>query len=288
MTRHILASTDFSKRSAIAIERALALAELQGASVTVVHVIDEDQPTTMIEAARREAEILIAPMSGQRGGVTIDHAIRVGDPHEAINQAAEEAGADLVVFGAHRQAGLRKAFLGTTAERAIRRSRVPALVVRNVGVGPYRKPVCALDLIHQDFNPWRGASALSIMDEAAGSILFAYESGSLDLLRKANKDIGGLENYLRAEREAVLPSVAKAMTDLGLKPEQAHLLTTYFSPAETILDFAKRTNSDLIIVGSHQKSAIDRLMLGSVSGAVLTRSEIDVLIVPPAKAATRD
>lgn len=281
MPRHILVATDFSKRSAIAVERALALAENEGAAVTIVHVIDDDQPKLMIEAARREAEILLAPMSGQRGGVKVAGIARVGDPHEAINDAAEEVGADLLVFGAHRRAPLRSAFLGTTAERAIRLSRVPALVVRAVGTGRYKRPICALDLVHQDFSPWRGASALSIMEDAGARILFVYESGSLNLLRKANKGVEKMEDYLRAERDAVLPSVAKAMTEIRLKPEQAELLTTYISPAETILDFAKQQKSDLIVVGSHRKSAIDRFLIGSVSGAVIARSEVDVLIVPP-------
>lgn len=285
MPNHILVATDFSKRSAIAVERALALAEPQGAAVTIIHAVDDDQPQLMIEAARREAELLLAPMAGQRGGVKITSAVRVGDPHEAINDAAEEAGADLLVFGAHRQAPLRNAFLGTTAERAIRLSRVPALVVRNAGTGRYKRPVCALDLVHQDYSPWRGASALSIMEEAGARILFAYESGSLDLLRKANKGVKSMEDYLRAEHNAVLPSVSKAMTELGLRPDQAELFTTYISPAETILDFAKRQKSDLIVVGSHRKSAIDRLMIGSVSGAVIARADTDVLVVPPSKAA---
>lgn len=283
MPKHILVATDFSKRSAIASERALDLAARTGAAVSYLHVIDEDQPQSLIDAARREAEILFSPGGATpRGDVKVDHRIMIGDPHEAINEAAEEAAADLLVFGAHRRAPLRSAFTGTTAERAIRRSRIPALVVRNVAEGVYRKPVCALDLVHQDFAPWRGASKLAIMDSAGARILFAYESGSLDLLRKANKGVKSMEEYLSAERSAVLPSVAKAMKDLGLRPEQAELVTTYISPAETILDFARREKSDLIVVGSHQKSALERVVLGSVSGAVLNRSTLDVLVVPPA------
>lgn len=282
MPKHILVATDFSKRSAIAYERALDLAGRTGAEVTYLHVIDEDQPQSLIDAAKREAEMLLSPGGpAPHGGVKVNHRIMIGDPHEAISEAAEEAGADLLMFGAHRRAPLRNAFIGTTAERAIRLSRIPALVVRNVAQGVYSKPVCALDLVHQDFAPWRGASRLSIMDAAGAKILFAYESGSLDLLRKANKGVKSMEEFLRVERSAVLPSVAKAMNDLGLKPEQAELVTTYISPAETILDFAKRAKSDLIVVGSRQKSALDRMMLGSVSGAVLNRSDLDVLVVPP-------
>ena len=131
MPKHVLVATDFSKRSAIACERARDLAGLTGAAITYLHVIDEDQPQSLIDAARREAEILLSPGGpAARPDVKVSHCILVGDPHEAINDAAEETGADLLVFGAHRRAPLRNAFIGTTAERAIRRSRIPALVVR--------------------------------------------------------------------------------------------------------------------------------------------------------------
>lgn len=281
MLHHILAPTDFSKRSAIAGERALDLAALTGARLTLLHAVDDDQLPNIVEISRKEALAEFAEEPSERGAVKVDHLVRVGEPFHVINEVAEEIGADLLVMGAHRQAPLRNAFFGTTSERALRGGRLPALIVRRGGAGRYRKPYCALDLVHDDLEPWRLARALGIADEAAARIVFAYEAGSLHKPRVANRGVKDFEGHLNAERDAVLPSVAKAMTSLGLKPDQSELVSIYFSAADTVVDVATRGCADLLIVGSHRKSAFDRVTLGSVSQGVLRRAEMDVLVVPP-------
>src|SRR5690606_22889485 len=56
------------------------------------------------------------------------------------------------------------------------------------------------------------------------------------------------------------------------------------SPAEGITEAAKRLGCDLIFMGSHGRTGISRLMLGSVAQKVLVRSEIPVLIYRGAQA----
>jgi nucleotide-binding universal stress UspA family protein len=279
--KHILLPTDFSGRSAIADERALSLAELSGAAVTYLHVIDEDQPKSMIAAAEREATALFAQMDQSRGAIKFAKLVKIGEPHEVINQTADELDADLMVLGAHRKAELRDAFLGTTAERTIRRSKIPALIVRQPGRGRYLRPIAALDLVHNDLDPWKRAAALAIAETKDAKVVFAYEAGSFHLLRKVNRDVKGFEKYFAEEREKVLPSVAVAMKSLDLKPEQAELQAIYYTVGDTIVDLAKRHNGDLIVVGAKGKTVIDRFTLGSVSATVLRRAEIDVLVTPP-------
>jgi nucleotide-binding universal stress UspA family protein len=50
-------------------------------------------------------------------------------------------------------------------------------------------------------------------------------------------------------------------------------------PAVSICQFAEQIGADLIVVGSHGYSAVDRLILGSVSNGVVHRSNISVLVV---------
>lgn len=277
--KHILVPTDFSRRSVLAMERAFDLASSNGAKMTLLHVVDEDQPAAMISAQEREAKSQFAAMSDRRPDPA--KLVRVGEPFLAIPECAEEIGADLIVMGAPRRAPLRNNFIGTTAERALRTSRVPTLVIRKGAYGRYAKPVAALDLVDQDLFPWTKASGLGVADEKDAKIVFAYEAGSLHALRKANRDVKGFEKFLGEERDKVLPSVAAAMKKIGLRPDQAVLQSIYYSPAETILDVARRHGADLIIIGSQRKSAIERYMLGSVSADILRAAEIDVLVVPP-------
>ncbi|NWG71027.1 MAG: universal stress protein [Parvularculaceae bacterium] len=277
--KHILALTDFSGRSALALERALDLAKLSNARVTTLNVIDEDQPASMIAAHEREAKALFSQMAERPN---VERLVRIGEPFVAISQCADELGADLLVFGARRRAPLRNAFVGTTAERALRRSRIPALIVNRGAEGKYKRPVAALDLVDNDLFPWRAAARLDLVEPQNAKVVFAYEAGSFHDLRKANRDVKGFEGYFQSEREGVLPSVAAAMKELGLRADQAELHSIYYSPAQTILDAAKRCEADLIVIGSRRQSALARYMLGSVSAEVLQSAEMDVLVVPPA------
>lgn len=279
--KHVLFPTDFSKRSMIATGRAFDIAARSGARLTLLHVVDDDLPQPMIAAAEREASQLLAASAKAHPDARVESAVRIGEPSVEIAAFAAETEADLVILGAHRRAGLRDAFIGTTAERAVRALRVPALIIRKSGEGRYRKPVVAIDLAHGDLGPWRRAAGLDLFDPGVATVVFAYEAGTYHLLRKANADVKDFEHYFAEERKKVLPSVSAAMKEIGLRPEQAHLTPIIFSTADTICDTASRENADLIIVGARGKSALDRFMLGSVSSGVLRRSGIDVLVTPP-------
>ncbi len=52
-------------------------------------------------------------------------------------------------------------------------------------------------------------------------------------------------------------------------------------PYATILDYAERLGADLIVMPSHKRSRIDKVMLGSVASKVVENSPINVMVVKP-------
>jgi len=56
--------------------------------------------------------------------------------------------------------------------------------------------------------------------------------------------------------------------------------TEYGSTADGIIKCSKEFNADLIVIGTHSRSGIDRLLMGSVSEHVVRHSEVPVLVVP--------
>ncbi len=52
-------------------------------------------------------------------------------------------------------------------------------------------------------------------------------------------------------------------------------------PYSTILDYAKKLHADLIIMPSHKRSRLDKVMLGSVASKVVENSPINVLVIKP-------
>ena len=170
---HILAATDFSTRSQRALRRAGLLARDSGAELTLVHVVDDDQPSDLVALERREAERILGE---QIDAIPELHGLRPralvveGDPFDGILRAAASTGADLIVMGAHRKQLLRDILVGTTIERVIRTGPFPVLMVNKEvgsalpdGPGPGR-PVRTVRERHQDredpgASRWRPACA---------------------------------------------------------------------------------------------------------------------------------
>jgi nucleotide-binding universal stress UspA family protein len=138
----ILFGTDFTGNSHAAFECALTLASLSGAKLHVLHVIGElaDHRRSMIqpeafeimekEVERHAIEEMQAFCKRHLGGILHSSEVVLGIPFQQLIKRAEEIGADMIVIGTHGQMPLENVLVGSTAERVVRRSRIPVLTVR--------------------------------------------------------------------------------------------------------------------------------------------------------------
>ncbi|ELY32632.1 universal stress protein [Haloferax volcanii] len=86
----------------------------------------------------------------------------------------------------------------------------------------------------------------------------------------------GLDDMLRADAEAALDKVERAAESQGV-PVETHVLEG--TPSREIVEFAERGECDLIVIGTHGRGGIDRLLLGSVAEKVVRASKVPVLTV---------
>ena len=139
---NILFATDFSDASGPAADYAMSLAKLTGAHLHVLHVInelDEHQrvmiPREAFQVLEKEIELqsikeLDRFCKGQASGLnTTTHAV-VGAAFQKILQTGDQVNADLIVMGTHGRTGMEHVIVGSTAERVVRRSKIPVLTVR--------------------------------------------------------------------------------------------------------------------------------------------------------------
>lgn len=82
------------------------------------------------------------------------------------------------------------------------------------------------------------------------------------------------------EEHRLVQEAAQSMRDVGI---EATGLMVEGPPAKAIVDEAARMDADLIILGSHGFGAVFKMLLGSVSSAVLKKAACPVLIVPSEK-----
>lgn len=140
--RTLLVAVDFSEPSARALEYACELAGALGARIHLVHAYQAPLlevtpyhvaiPQGVFEAARNAANDQLEALRlklAKQGTETQAHLREGSAPPDAIADAAEEIGADLIVIGTHGHTGLKHALLGSVAERTLRLARCPVLTV---------------------------------------------------------------------------------------------------------------------------------------------------------------
>jgi universal stress protein A len=134
--KHILAPTDFSAPSRKALGYAKQLAAVLGAKVTLLHVIERvvlpDAAALLTMPDDQAAAQMNADLDALKAEVGLPDAavvIRRGTPFHEIALAAQELNADMVVLATHGYTGLKHVVLGSTAERVVRHTHCPVLVV---------------------------------------------------------------------------------------------------------------------------------------------------------------
>jgi len=147
MYDNILVPTDGSETSRAAVDQAVDLASKYDATVHALYVFDIDATnlalgTEQVERIRRgkldempevkaeadDATGYVAEVASEHG-VAVEEHVTGGEPARAIRKFVEDNDIDLVVMGSHGRSGLSRVVLGSVAEKVLRRTRLPVLVV---------------------------------------------------------------------------------------------------------------------------------------------------------------
>lgn len=274
----IVVGIDFSPAAAAAMRRAAHLAAGAGARLALLHVAPHrpawariahaDLPLTRLqrEAARIRAE----------HGIPVDAYVAKGAPHREIAAFARTAEADLVVLGLRD--GFIQDLLGSaTAQRARRRLDIPVLAVPREPRGPYRRVLVATDLSPASA---RAASlAARLFPDAQLHLLHVCRPPFEGMLSRGGVSERAREEHRRrAVEHAVHRLSAFAMrTGLG----RAALYVRVGSTAAEIRKRAAQIGADLLVVAPAAKSWLEKLILFSVTDAVLSGADRDALIIEP-------
>jgi nucleotide-binding universal stress UspA family protein len=145
MYRRILVPVDGSDAAGLGLAEAARLARSLGATLRVVHVVDDELAFAAPEFAMHSIERLgrmrahgreiveQALAAARASGATAEGACLdvIGEPAgAAIAAEARRSAADLIVLGTHGRRGIRRLVLGSDAEHVVRTATVPVLVVR--------------------------------------------------------------------------------------------------------------------------------------------------------------
>lgn len=282
--KRIMFATDFSERSDRALRRAVILARAHEAALEIVHVVDDDRPRRIVDREVNDARQLLSELARSLkdlDGVSGITQIVQDDPFAGIVKAVAKATPDLLVIGPHRRQILRDAFVGTTAERTIRATSCPVLMVNGPPVGPWRHMLQTTDLSETSENALKRFIGLGLGAGARSSVLTVFDAPALRLAMSGSMGKEGQEDYLNDLRTDARQSLAAFTARLGIGQAEKVVRPDETTVANVILKAAEELKADLIVVATQGKGAVAHMVLGSVAQQVLKDARCDVLAIPP-------
>jgi len=297
MVRHILGSlknlllcTDGSDYSEGAIREGIRLAKNSGAAITALSVVDfnpefEALAPDLVEKMEKEVQAHLKKVRerAEKEGVPLQAFTLLSDaPYIGIAKEAEKAGADLIVMGRRGRTGLKRLLMGSVTKRVIGHAPCSVLVVPRDARLECKKILCATD--GSVYSDAAAAEAVMIAKNCAAELVFisavhAETTSPLDIVHSQ------MHHNLIAENE--LSSSEAALTKAKGYAEKEGLACEGFvlagRPYEVIVKTALEKGADLIVVGSHGRTGVDRLLMGSVTERVVGNSACAVLVVKAAK-----
>jgi nucleotide-binding universal stress UspA family protein len=228
----------------------------------------------------RELQAFVFPVTA---GLSIGLRVqRADDVRRAIVDEADTLAADLLVIGSHGRSGFERLLMGSTAERVVRKSPCPVLVVPPQSAPPdegrFRQIVCGIDFSTASLQAFRHAIRTVAANGADVTLVHAIEmppelhdsqivaAYDVEAIRAA-ADVG-----TRARLEAIVAGDDAAHVCL-------HATAVEGRAHREILKIATTRNADLVVLGTHGRSAIDRYVFGSNTDAVLRAAACPVLTV---------
>ncbi|WP_123533488.1 universal stress protein [Halosimplex salinum] len=278
----VLFPTDGSDAADAALGVAIAVADAHDATIHVLNVADTNQPSlTRIEGQVRdvlegEGRTIVdeAATEARQAGVETVAEVIQGGPSRTIREYVDDQGIDLVVMGTRGGRDIEQIVLGSVTERVVRSSGAPVLVVPPESDSEYPPESVLVGTDGSEGSEAAVDEAAGIA-EASGAALHAVSVVEPSLLgldvrseQAAEDREGRFAERLEWARERVENRDVAVETAL----EEGDVV-------ETLNEYADEHGVDLIVVGTHGRTGIDRRVLGSVTENLMRSASVPVLSV---------
>jgi nucleotide-binding universal stress UspA family protein len=263
----LLLATDGSEYSEGATREALRLAKkcssrLIAVSVVITNLEFEVTMPQVVEKEDRKAREHLESIKARasKEGIDCDIAVFHGDePYQDIVRQASENKVDLIIVGRHGRTGLLRLMMGSVAAKVIGLAPCNVLVVSPTASIEFKNILIATD--GSRYSEAAVREAVSIAKRCNSPLIAVSVALSDAEIRSAEGNIKWAVELASQE---------------GIKIEG---VTAIGKPYEAILETAQQKRADLIVVGSHGRKGIERLLMGSVTERVIGHTETAVLVV---------
>jgi nucleotide-binding universal stress UspA family protein len=283
----LVVATDGTRDSDGAVRVGLALARRDGVKADVFSVVEAPPFVALDGTPVPDLERLVEIAVEERGITLLAQRDRthpgmhdwpyelvVGPRVETIVDRARATGASFILLGLGAHGLGARLSQRETALRVIRAAGLPVLALPSDAWGVPHSALVAVDFTASSEHAARAALDLLGQD---GTLYVAHVTPRLAIPQ------GDARSWDEIRNGAVTPKLEEVVQRLepspGTRIEYVHL---HGDPAHELIAFAEETHVDLIAAGTHGRSALERVMLGSVSTKLVRTAKCWVLVAPPA------
>lgn len=285
----IVVGVDDSPEARRALALAWKIAEAAHAPLVLVHAVPDlwlatglgDTPAVLPEvqealthASRTQIERVIDEVLPRSAPRRLE--VRTGPAAFAIAEVARKQRAELVVLGGRQHGAFARGLGRSTAHDLVRTIDVPVLVAGHA-VGAVTRVLVAVDLSSAAIPTIKAAERFAKLLGARLRIVHVVEPFPLAYLPLDALDQVEFERRSRESFERLMAPLAATV------PEEQVVRTG--RPVETIVEESVVWHADLVVVGSHGKGWVDRLLVGSTTEQLLNALPGSVVVIPTAAAA---
>ena len=292
----ILVPHDFSPHSDAALRRAVDLARREGGRIHLLHAYawpvrgvmpyDMAMPAGVWDAIREGTKERLEEIRAgvEKEGVAATAEVSSLLPVEAILKAQKDVGADVIALGTRGLTGVKHAVLGSIAERTVRHAPCPVLTVKEGDPGgPPRRIVVATDFSETGDHAVDAAVVLAKGFDAELDVVHAFD---VPLALVTPYEVAVPDNLIRDARTAARKRLERAVEGVKAKGVRATAHLAEVPAASAIVDVARESNADLVVMGTRGHTGLKHVLLGSVAERTLRLAPCAVLTVKKSEGAS--
>ena len=269
--KKILVPTDFSKEAENALKVAAQLAKRYDCEIYLLHMLEipfQEVDAMSSHSALPEA-MFFMKLAHQRfekvmasdylEGLTVHETVKADSNFGNVIETCHELGVDMIVMGSHGASGFKEMFIGSNAEKVVRTSDIPVLVIKNEHANfTVNNFVFASDFKKDNKETYKQAVELAKAFDAKIHLLMVNTANNFSNTADSKKRI---HNFIKDY------------------PFDNYTLTVYNdeSVEKGILNFSKEIDADLIGISTHGRQGIAHFFNGSISEDLVNHAKRPVV-----------
>lgn len=267
--KKIIVPTDFSEQAENALRVAADIARENNGEVYLLHQLDLPLHLANNASSNLPEAVFFMKLAKEKfdnllkadylEGVTIHGDVETGAAFSGIMDTVKRHNADLIVMGSHGASGMKNMFIGSNAEKVVRNSEIPVLVIKDRKQRlDVNKMVYATDLDPESVDALREAANFAKGTNCDLHLVYINTPSNFMSTRKAEEMV---TTYLK---------------DINLEDVQYTIYNDH-SIEEGVFNYTKAIDGDLIGMATHGRRGISHFFNGSVSEDIVNHSSLPVV-----------